>query len=112
MICRRPDHKRHGGLWEFPGGKLEPGETFLAAATRELSEELALTVESAGSVRFALKDAASGYMINFVDVATTGEPQLLEHSAIKWRTPARLVELSLAPTDRQFAEYLLSELNK
>ncbi|HSG49130.1 MAG TPA: NUDIX domain-containing protein, partial [Longimicrobiales bacterium] len=40
LVGRRPDDKRHGGLWEFPGGKLDPGESWLEAARRELSEEL------------------------------------------------------------------------
>jgi 8-oxo-dGTP pyrophosphatase MutT (NUDIX family) len=44
LVCRRPAHKRHGGLWEFPGGKLEPGETLLEAARRELREELGAEV--------------------------------------------------------------------
>jgi 8-oxo-dGTP pyrophosphatase MutT (NUDIX family) len=42
LLCRRPDHKRHGGCWEFPGGKLEPGETHGQAAARELMEDGAL----------------------------------------------------------------------
>jgi 8-oxo-dGTP pyrophosphatase MutT (NUDIX family) len=42
LLCRRPSWKRHGGLWEFPGGKLEPGETPLEAAARELAEECCL----------------------------------------------------------------------
>src|SRR5690606_20769929 len=48
LVCRRPAHKRHGGLWEFPGGKLEPGESLLEAATRELEEELAVRVTGVG----------------------------------------------------------------
>ena len=40
LVCQRPSHKRHGGLWEFPGGKVEPGESDLAASRRELAEEL------------------------------------------------------------------------
>ena len=49
LVCRRPAHKRHGGLWEFPGGKVEAGEDLLHAARRELAEELALETETAGS---------------------------------------------------------------
>ena len=44
LICQRPPHKRHGGLWEFPGGKVRPGESRLDAARRELWEELNLKV--------------------------------------------------------------------
>ena len=44
LMCRRPEHKNHGGLFEFPGGKLEAGESLADAARRELLEELALEV--------------------------------------------------------------------
>lgn len=106
LICQRPVHKRHGGLWEFPGGKLEPGESLLEAATRELREELAVQVVGIGPVRFCRNDGDSAYSINFVDVTVDGEPVPLEHSAIQWRSAEELLQLPLAPTDTQFAESL------
>lgn len=110
LICRRPVHKRHGGLWEFPGGKLEPGESLLQAATRELREELALQVVSVGPVRFCKNDGDSAFVVNFVDVAVDGDPQPLEHSAIRWCPAAELLQLPLAPIDCHFVKSLRSTL--
>jgi len=106
LVCRRPQHKRHGGLWEFPGGKLEANESFLDAARRELSEELALEVKEIGEVAFATTDEASGFQINFIEVSVQGQPQLLEHTALEWLSPAQLLKLNLAPSDRRFVEHL------
>jgi 8-oxo-dGTP pyrophosphatase MutT (NUDIX family) len=49
LVCQRPPHKRHGGLWEFPGGKTKPDESDESAARRELREELGVSVMSAGA---------------------------------------------------------------
>src|SRR5262245_57034519 len=102
LVCRRPAHKRHGNLWEFPGGKIEPGETLFDAARRELEEELRLTVTNVGVVRLAVPDIASGYVINFVDVEVSGEPKLIEHAELAWASGEQLLELPLAPSDRAF----------
>jgi len=59
LICQRPAHKRHGGLWEFPGGKLEPGETHEHAARRELAEELDVAVRTVGRMLFSIADPGS-----------------------------------------------------
>lgn len=108
LLCRRPAHKRHGGRWEFPGGKREPGESRLDAARRELREELGVEVLSAGEVLFARRDGGSAFLIEFVGVDIEGEPAALEHEAIDWLTLAELRALDLAPSDRAFVDEVLA----
>lgn len=103
LICRRPAHKRHGHLWEFPGGKLEPGESLADAAARELKEELDLALESCGEELFRMVDEASGLTICFIKVIVSGEPRLLEHAELSWVEPASLGGYDLAPSDSLFA---------
>lgn len=106
LVCQRPPHKRHGGLWEFPGGKLEKGENDEAAARRELREELNLEVVSAAPAIAGLKEPDSTFQIVFVPVVVRGDPKCLEHSAIRWGSPQELMDLPLAPTDEAFVRYL------
>src|SRR5947209_20570956 len=93
LVCQRPPHKRHGGLWEFPGDKLELGEDDEAAAHRELAEELGLQVESVGEADFAVQDPASPFLIAFVPVEASGTPVCHEHTALMWGTPTELANL-------------------
>ena len=109
LVCRRPAHKRHGGLWEFPGGKTVPGESDTDAAARELREELGLSLRDAGEAVFEVEDAGSHFTIAFVPVRIDGEPRCLEHTALTWDTPENLVKLPLAPSDLAFVRYLLDE---
>lgn len=108
LVCRRPPHKRHGDLWEFPGGKVEPNESDESAACRELAEELGVHVESVGEPAFSIADPDSPFLIVFVPTTITGEPTCHEHTALAWLTPAKLTELPLAPSDRRYVEFLLS----
>lgn len=105
LVCQRPHHKRHGGLWEFPGGKCEPGEPDVDAIARELAEELGVQVASVGTELFAVADEGSPYVIAFLPVAIAGEPTCLEHAALAWDESARLLQLPLAPSDRRFVEW-------
>jgi 8-oxo-dGTP diphosphatase len=107
LICRRPAHKRHGGCWEFPGGKLEPGETVLAAARRELREELDIRSAETGATLFTARDGDSPFLIEFIEVLTTDEPAALEHDELRWVTPAEAAALPLAPADAAFIRHLL-----
>jgi len=106
LLCRRPGHKRHGGLWEFPGGKLEAGETIQAAVHRELAEELGVAVRSCGGQLFAIDDPGSDFVIEFHPVEFDGEPACLEHSELAWTDLPGLLLLDLAPSDRRFARHL------
>ncbi|MEP7384233.1 MAG: NUDIX domain-containing protein [Gemmatimonadota bacterium] len=107
LICQRPPHKRHGTLWEFPGGKLEAGETDADAARRELHEELGVTVTAVGQEQFAVHDEGSPFWIAFVPVEIEGDPTCLEHTALAWEPPESLLTYALAPSDRRFVEWLL-----
>jgi 8-oxo-dGTP pyrophosphatase MutT (NUDIX family) len=106
LVCQRPAHKRHGGLWEFPGGKLEAGESILDAARRELAEELDLVVRSVDEVELSITDPGSAFVIEFYPVEADGDPRCLEHTALAWATPEELLTLPLAPSDRAFAVHL------
>ncbi len=86
LIARRPEHLHQGGLWEFPGGKLEAGETALQALQREIREELALDVIDA----FLFQQIAHDYpdksvLLEFWQVTQfSGEPRGLEGQPIAW----------------------------
>jgi mutator protein MutT len=109
LVCQRPFHKRHGGLWEFPGGKCEPGETDHEAAARELSEELGVDAVVVGMPEIEIHDAGSPFTIAFVPVTIVGEPTCIEHAALTWATLHELEQLPLAPSDRRFVEHRLGK---
>jgi 8-oxo-dGTP pyrophosphatase MutT (NUDIX family) len=106
LVGLRPQHKRHGGLWEFPGGKLREGESRLDAATRELGEELDLTVVALGRLLLAVEDEGSPFVIEFYETTVTGTPEAREHSEVGWLTVAELGGLDLAPADARLVRRL------
>ena len=108
LVCQRPGNKRHGGLWEFPGGKIRPGESDFEAVTRELSEELNVRTTDVGDTLFESRDPGSDFLIVFKSVRTVGTPQPLEHSDLRWATPLELMGYRMAPSDEMFVhQYLL-----
>ena len=101
MICQRPVHKARGLLWEFVGGKVEPGETKEQALIRECREELAVTL----SVGDVFMDVIHEYpditvhLTLFNASIAKGEPQKLEHNDIQWITPNEIPNFEFCLAD-------------
>ena len=103
MICRRPAHKARGLLWEFVGGKVEPGETKEQALIRECREELAITVAVEGvftEVTHVYPDLTIHLTLFNARIAE-GTPQKLEHNDIRWITPAEIDDYDFCPEDEE-----------
>lgn len=101
MICQRPAHKARGLLWEFVGGKVEPGETLQAALIRECQEELAITVE-VGKLFTQVKHEYPDIHIRlslFHCTISSGTPSLLEHASLQWILPSEISNYSFCPAD-------------
>lgn len=110
LICQRPATKARGLLWEFVGGKVEEGETKAQALVRECQEELAITVEPHGifmEVTHEYPDIAVRLTL-FNCGILRGQPQLLEHNAIKWITPAEIPNYDFCPADEEILKKIQS----
>ena len=103
LLARRPEGKPMAGLWEFPGGKLEPGETPEAALVRELREELAIETWSSclAPLTFASHAYADFHLLMplFACRRWQGTPQAREHAALKWVRPQALRDFPMPPAD-------------
>ena len=108
LICQRPAHKARGLLWEFVGGKVEPGETPAQALVRECREELGITV----APRDVFCEVFHEYpditirLILFNATIAEGTPQLLEHAALAWITPAQIDNYEFCTADEEILEML------
>ena len=106
MICQRPAHKARALLWEFVGGKVEPGETKEQALVRECQEELAITL----SVGDVFMDVVHEYpditvhLTLFNATIAEGTPQKLEHNAIRWIAPNEIPDYEFCPADEEILE--------
>ena len=111
LICQRPPHKTRGLLWEFVGGKIEPGETGPEALIRECREELGITV-APGEVYMQLVHEYPDLTIRLTlynAVIASGTPQLLEHCDLRWITPAEIEQFAFCPADETILQKLKAD---
>jgi len=110
LICQRPPGKQLAGLWEFPGGKVEPGETPEACLIRELDEELGITVAAAclAPFVFASHTYESFHLLMplFLIRRWEGQPTRKEHTALAWVRPAQLFDYPMPPADAPLCAWL------
>ena len=108
MITQRPEGKPLAFFWEYPGGKVEPGEAPDEALRRELEEELGIVLDDAHPVTFASDELH--VLLLFYCAAWRGEPQGKEGQTLKWVAPAELEQHEMLPLDDALVHPLLEYL--
>ena len=109
LLAERPAGKQLAGFWEFPGGKLEPGEALHAALARELHEELGIAI-GAGATPFLQvpRDEPGRHLLLdvWLVVRWSGVPRGMEGQGIAWWLPREVRADTLAPADREILRVL------
>ncbi|MDO4493733.1 MAG: (deoxy)nucleoside triphosphate pyrophosphohydrolase [Clostridia bacterium] len=110
LICRRPENKSRALLWEFPGGKIEPGETPEAALERECMEELGIRTKVHSLYAEAVHDYPdiSIRLLLYRTEILSGTPVALEHAELRWIAPEDIPQFAFCPADMPFAGELLN----
>ena len=109
LVAQRPEGKALAGKWEFPGGKIDDGESPETCLLREILEELGCEIEITSALSPVTHPYSKGTieLIPFRCRIKSGTPQALEHTAIQWMDPAHLSQLDLAEADQPILrEYL------
>ncbi len=114
LVAQRPEGKALAGLWEFPGGKVEPGERPEETLIRELHEELGITVKEAclAPLTFASYGYADFHLLMPLWICRRwdGSVTACEHSALKWLRPSKLRDLPMPPADEPLIPALIDLL--
>ena len=114
LACQRPAHKARGLLWEFVGGKVEPGETKEEALIRECREELAVEL-AVGDIFMDVVHEYPDLTVHLTLYHATiadGVPQKLEHNDIRWITPQQIPEYAFCPADVEILEEIVKAYGK
>jgi 8-oxo-dGTP diphosphatase len=114
LIARRRQKTGSGGWWEFPGGKLEDGETPEKGLEREIAEELGVRLrvgEFLGSAPYR-SPALSIELLAYRAVIISGELKLTDHDEIRWAAPSELEESAFSEPDRPIVRLLVSKSRK
>jgi 8-oxo-dGTP diphosphatase len=112
LVARRPPGKQHAGLWEFPGGKVEPGEMPQAALVRELREELGIDVDPALLVPVAFSESPGDrhlVLLLYRCRSWHGHALAIDAAEIRWVAPTELAQFAMPPADRPLAEALAAQ---
>ena len=114
LCARRGPDGSLPGLWEFPGGKIEANESPKEALAREIAEELNCIIKVGDQVESTTYeyDFAIITLTTFYCVLANGEPNMTEHSELRWLAPELLKELEWAPADIPAVERITQELGK
>ena len=111
LICRRPAYKARGLLWEFVGGKVEPGETKEEALRRECREEL--------DIELAVRDVFMEVVHEYPDLTirltlynaaiASGTPKLLDHVDLRWILPEEIPQYDFCPADEEILRRIIEQ---
>lgn len=100
LACRRTTPPALAGKWEFPGGKVESGESDEIALHREIAEELRVTIRIAGPLGTQLPMVGgAGFWQPYVATIVSGEPELVDHDAMRWLAAPELVDVEWLASD-------------
>ena len=105
MICKRPKDKRLGGKWEFPGGKVEPGETLFDCIKRECMEELGITIEPKREITSIENENVCLHFIEAVIIK--GDIKLKEHESAEWISKVDTDKFEFCPADKEALKHIL-----
>jgi 8-oxo-dGTP diphosphatase len=110
LACRRAPHKSLAGLWEFPGGKVEPGETDEVALAREIREELSIEITVGEFIAESVAPAGEAMILlnaYWAQTNVAGEVSSTDHDRMEWLAPADLETVTWAPADVPFLALVL-----